>query len=252
MRSVMVHCLSRLLPLYIVNEYPRSGGKWIALMLSSALGVPFIRDGEIPMLSPSLMHGHYLRRWGMRNVVVVWRDGRDVMVSWYHMCCFVQDFGLGPMIRKELPFRNYENVKENMPAFIEYTFTKGHLHPPFSWTDFVRRWHGRSGVTYVRYEDVLRDTATELQRIVVELTGKKLDGQAAAAIAEAGSFQNFSGRLPGQEDKRSFFRKGVAGDYGSYFNDQACQVFEKFAGSELSLLGYHDHESRVRAKRQFQ
>jgi hypothetical protein len=28
---------------------------------------------------------------GMKNIVNVWRDGRDVMVSWYHHCLFLNE-----------------------------------------------------------------------------------------------------------------------------------------------------------------
>jgi hypothetical protein len=77
LRIGMVHMLSGAIPLYIVNEYPKSGGTWVGQMLGRALRVPFPRN-RFPVLRPSIMHGHYLRPWGMKNVVVVWRDGRDV------------------------------------------------------------------------------------------------------------------------------------------------------------------------------
>jgi hypothetical protein len=82
-RAGMVHLLSGVVPLYVVNEFPKSGGTWVGQMLGRALGVPFPRN-RFPMLRSSVMHGHYLDPWGMKNVVVPWRDGRDVMVSWYH------------------------------------------------------------------------------------------------------------------------------------------------------------------------
>jgi hypothetical protein len=86
-RYLMVHMLSGHLPLITVNEYPKSGGTWLAQMLSASLRLPFPRN-KLPQICSSIMHGHYLNPWGMDNVVVMWRDGRDIMVSWYYHCLF--------------------------------------------------------------------------------------------------------------------------------------------------------------------
>ena len=45
-------------------------------------------------------------------------------------------------------------------------------------------------------------------------------------------------RNPGEENKHSFLRKGVAGDWKNHFSKEARQVFNKFAGRELIKLGY--------------
>jgi hypothetical protein len=82
-RAGLVHLLSGALPLYVVNEFPKSGGTSVGQMLGRALRVPFPRN-RLPVLRTSIMHGHYLSPRAMKNVVVAWRDGRDVMVSWYH------------------------------------------------------------------------------------------------------------------------------------------------------------------------
>lgn len=186
------------------------------------------------------MHGHYLKPWGMKNVAVVWRDGRDVMVSWYYHCLFQNERGnaaLVDIVRKDLQFEDYKNIRENLPLFIEYSF-KRPWYPRFSWTDFVRQWHGFSGAVYVRYEDLLKSTVSELQRVVLELTGTYLKFERAAEIVEEFSFTRQTGRLPGVEDKRSFMRKGVAGDWHNHFNHKACKMFDRLAGNELILLGY--------------
>jgi hypothetical protein len=186
------------------------------------------------------MQGHYLSSWGMKNVVVIWRDGRDVMVSWYHHCLFKNERGNGPLVdivRRALPFKDYEDVRSNLPVFMEYAFTR-QRHPRFSWIDFVRHWYGRRGVTYVYYERLLQDTPGELQRLVSELTGKSLPCDRATAISEAFSFARQAGRPAGQENKRSFMRKGIVGDWCNYFSRDACELFDRYAGNELSLLGY--------------
>jgi hypothetical protein len=237
-RAGMVHLLSGTLPLYVVNEYPKSGGTWVGQMLGRALGVPFPRN-RFPVLRPSIMHGHYLHPWGIKNVVVVWRDGRDVMVSWYHQQLIPHEYNQIQVARsrRELPLRDYDDVYASMPAFIAYAFNRPHS-PSFSWTDFVRRWHAREDTVHVRYEDLRRDTAGELRRIFAGLTGKRLEPERASAIAEEFSFERQAGRRPGEEDRKSFLRKGVVGDWRAQFSPEARDVFDRHAGKELLLLGY--------------
>jgi hypothetical protein len=237
-RAGLVHLLSGAVPLYVVNEFPKSGGTWVGQMLGRALDVPFPRN-RLPVLRPSIMHGHYLRPWGMKNVVVAWRDGRDVMVSWYHQQLIPHEWNELQVARsrRELPLEDYEDVYANLPAFIEYAFTRPHS-PGFSWADFARRWHDRKDVVHVRYEDLRADTAGELQRIVRGLAGKQLGPREASAIAEEFSFERQTGRRAGQENRSSFLRKGVVGDWRTYFSPEAREVFDRYAGEELILLGY--------------
>jgi hypothetical protein len=238
LRAGMVHLLSGAVPLYVVNEFPKSGGTWVGQMLGRTLGVPFPRN-RFPVLRPSIMHGHYLNPWGMKNVVVAWRDGRDVMVSWYHQQLIAHEWNELQVSRshRELPLEDYEDVYTNLPAFIEYAFTRPHS-PRFSWADFVRRWHGRKDAIHVRYEDLRRDTAGELHRVVLGLTGRQLSPDEATAIVEEFSFERQAGRRAGEEDKGSFLRKGVVGDWRARFSREAKEAFDRYAGDELILLGY--------------
>lgn len=237
-RAGMVHLLSGMVPFYVVNEFPKSGGTWVGQMLGRALGVPFPRN-RFPMLRPSIMHGHYLRPGGIKNAVVVWRDGRDVMVSWYHQQLIPHEWNSLQVARsrRELPLDDYNDVYKNLSAFIEYAFTRPHS-PSFSWTDFVRRWHGRKGAVHVSYEDLRRDTASVLRGVVRELTGEELHPERAAEIEAEFSFERQSGRHSGEEDKKSFLRKGVVGDWREQFSPEARRTFDRYAGKELVLLGY--------------
>ena len=246
LRTGMVHLLSGVLPLYVINEYPKSGGTWVGQMLGRALGVPFPRN-SFPVLRPSIMHGHYLSPWGMDNVVVVWRDGRDVMLSWYHQQLSRHEWNRIQVerSRRELPLDDYDDVYGNLPAFIKYAFTRPHS-PNFSWTDFVHRWHSCEDVVHVYYEDLHRDTPGELRRIVFELVDKELNLESAVGVADEFSFERQSGRRSGEENKRSFLRKGVVGDWRNQFSPEAREVFNRYAGEELILLGYEKDRKWVR------
>lgn len=240
-RYFMVYNLSSYFPLYIVNEHPKSGGTWVGQMLGQALELPFPRN-QFPLLRSSIMHGHYLKSQGMKNTIVVWRDGRDVMVSWYHHCLLKNDSGRNSShvdaCRQIIRFADYNNIQENLPAFIEYCFTQKQHSLRFSWVDFVRSWYNHSEAVHVKYEALRQNNIGELQRIVKELTGRELTQEKATKIVEELSFAKQSGREPGQENKNSFLRKGIVGDWRNHFSQKACQVFDHFAGKELILLGY--------------
>jgi hypothetical protein len=244
-RAGMVHLLSGAIPLYVVNEFPKAGGTWVGQMLGRALGVPFPRN-RLPVFRKSIMHGHYLSPWGIKNVVVAWRDGRDVMVSWYHQQLIPHEWNRAQVARsrRELPLEDYDDVYGNLPAFIEYAFTRPHS-PGFSWADFARRWHGRKGTVHVHYEDLRRDTPAELRRIVRKLTGEEPSTQEASAVAEEFSFERQSGRRAGEENRGGFLRKGVVGDWRGRFSPEAREVFDRYAGEELILLGYERDRSWV-------
>jgi hypothetical protein len=57
-------------------------------------------------------------------------------------------------------------------------------------------------------------------------------------VVDEFSFERQAGRPSGQEDRTSFLRKGVVGDWRNQFSQEAREVFDRYAGEELILLGY--------------
>jgi hypothetical protein len=245
-RFALVHGLSGIRPYYIVNEYPKSGGTWVGQMLSSLLEIPFPRN-RLPGLVPSVLHGHYLTRAGMRNVVLVWRDGRDVIISWYYHCLFIdrpENARLREIVRDDLRFEDYADIQRNLPAFIDYAFTR-QRHPAFSWSRFVDAWYGRPNATAVRYEDLRRDTIGEMSSLIGALTGTRPSPDRVAAVAELYSFARQAGRAPGEADSRRFLRNGVVGDWRNHFSLKAREAFHRHAGDQLIRLGYESDNSWI-------
>lgn len=85
-----------------VNEYPKSGASWIGQMLSESTKTPFPRN-RLPIFGKSIMQGHYYNTFGLSNALIVWRDGRDVVVSQYYHWLFENDKGNKSSVEK---FRN--------------------------------------------------------------------------------------------------------------------------------------------------
>ncbi len=223
----------------IVNEYPKSGGSWLSQLLSETLQLPYPRN-RLPMVRSCLMQCHILNPTGMKNVVVIWRDGRDIMVSFYNHLLIGHEFGDAEHVAKNarlLGIRDPDNIRENLPRFIEGLMTNV-VGPSFTWPEFVDRWHGRTGVIETRYEDLLLDPKAEIGKIVVALQRDLPSESRIDKIVENYSFQAQSGRESGTEKKGSFLRKGVAGDWVNQFSPDACEVFNHYAGHALDTLGY--------------
>ncbi|MHB8533840.1 MAG: sulfotransferase domain-containing protein [Sulfuricaulis sp.] len=240
-RLLMVNCFSGILPLYIVTEYPKSGGSWVAQMLSAYLDAPFPRN-ERPKFTRCVMHGHYLHAPFMRNVLCVVRDGRDVVVSAYYHMLFENEKNSSHLVeqtRRLNPFADYEDITENLPRFIEYLFTvenKQYMH--FNWNQFIDSWYEKPDATVVKYSHLLADTANSLRPYIEKVTGEEVDMMRLRQVADDFSFERLSKRVAGEEDIGSFLRKGIAGDWKNKFDKAACEAFDYYAGDNLIRLGF--------------
>ena len=248
-RLVMCHILSNILPLYIVNEYPKSGGTWVAQMISEYLYLPFPRNVN-PKIESCVMHGHMLPGPLMSNVFCVFRDGRDVMVSSYFHMLFQNDKNPPRMIervRGDLKFHNYDDVKKNLPEFIRYNFEhrrKSRNPNKFSWDQFVNAWSKRN-VCKIKYEDMVSNGVDTLSNALEHVTGRAVERDRVEEIIHKYSFENQTKRKPGQEDSKSFLRKGVPGDWKEKFSRESAIMFDKYAGEELISIGYENDRSWI-------
>lgn len=242
-RKALPRMFSRWLPYWIVNEFPKSGGGWVGHMLADALEVPFPRHRPLRLRS-AIVHGHFLSHAGLHHVLAVWRDPRDVAVSFYHHCFFTNEFDNAVLVRamkSRLPFDDYSDVRANLPAFLRL-INEDPVSPDFTWAQFARAWLGRPGVTHVRYEDLRTRGAEELVRIVRDLSERELSGERAAQIFERHSFDRVK-RLAEAETRRrgaemSYVREGSIGGWRRHFSSEAEELAERYFGAEARRVGY--------------
>lgn len=246
LRRVLCHTFSGSLPIYIITEYPKSGGTWFCQMLADYLQVPFPRN-QIPSIRAQVQHVHYKYHPSIKNVTCVVRDGRDVMVSYYYHSLFVAESKLNSHVvrktKQDLRIDDPENVRENLGKFIEYKFS-GKGFPRFTWVEFIDSWMGKN-VPLVKYEDLLINATPELSRILNTLTGKLPDQNRLEEIERNYKFEKLAGRKAGNEKVNSFLRKGIAGDWKNTFTREAKEIFNYYAGDTLVKLGYEDNDSWV-------
>lgn len=248
-RLILWHFYSKKTPLFLVTEFPKSGGTWFAKMLSDFIEVPFPTPSDPPKLEKSILRGTKLYSKHFKNIVVIMRDGRDVMVSAYFHMLFDHQTNKSSAVEKTreiLNFGDFHDIENNMPRFIDYMFTeypKIGYSTRFSWADFVNSWINVENQIIVKYEDLLSNPFEIMISTSKTLSGKDIDLSTAERIIDKYSFKNMTGRKNGEENRNSFARKGVAGDWKNYFNQEAKQIFHYYAGSELLLAGYEKDNS---------
>lgn len=236
------YCVSGIRPHYLVVEYPKSGGSWVSQLISGYLDIPFPRNQSIALFQRTcLLHGHHLYSPFFKNAVYVVRDGRDVMTSAYFHCLFENDRNPEGMVqahRALLPLDDYDDVYGNLPKFIEYMFTihsKKRFH--FSWSDFVQSIDFDKA-NVVKYEELITNTTDAISGVLKNLTGKNVDARRLDSIVATYSFSNQVKRNPGEENRSSFLRKGISGDWKEKFSKESRKVFDQFAGDALISAGY--------------
>ena len=137
------------------------------------------------------------------------------------------------------------NIKENLPKFIEMEMKRPlrwAVKKP--WPEHIMGWRGNAKETaFVKYEDMLADPVATLSKTLRDFLQKPIDQDEIIRAVDRYSFKRMTGRKPGIEDRKSFVRKGVAGDWQNSFSPEARQVFDYYAGDVLIDVGYEpDHQ----------
>ena len=238
---------------YLVS-YPKSGNTWFRIVIANLLNEnseeAFLKDvgAYVPdyhvltQLSEAGKKGSLFRTLPIRfvkshapysdffkgkNVVLIVRDGRDVMVSY----------------KEYLNGRNTEKLELD-----DLINSDEHLYFG-SWGDHVLSWHKHQAakVIWVKYEDLLAHPKAEFQRVFKEMDWDISDDYLSKAI-DASSFKslrakeekhgvNFKERVVDQNSK--FFRKGESGDWVNHFSENQIKTFEERFGKAMKLLKYH-------------
>jgi Sulfotransferase family len=182
------------------------------------------------------------------RIIHIVRDGRDVAVSaMHHWWRLAKDQaeGVFELTPEELEIRDaYLEDREGFLASGRSIFTEERLG------QLARRWNHRVGKAHqdgialygeryleIRYEDLLMHTP-EILRQVLELLGARKEKETIERCIRTSSFERVSDRRQGEEDSRSFFRKGVAGDWRDVFTKRDREIYEELAGDQLIEMGY--------------
>jgi len=237
--------------MYVVG-YPKSGNTWLAYLLAYCLNSEF-DDFDDPQVHPKdpyqrlyvkggLPHKSYQAVFGRilkthkltlpnetaQKTVYLVRDGRDVMVSYFFYKKYVaqhRQLNLKTSLRKLLKRRNDGEFCR---------FLRNHVP---EWNFHVTTWIEKEPDVIVKYEHLKENTVFALSDIFSQI-GIEVSLVIIEKAVQLFSFGKLAKRQPGQENRRSFFRKGVVGDWTNHFSPEDLRYFANEAKRTFSLIGY--------------
>ena len=222
--------------------YPKSGNTWLQCLLAGAIygvDLELARDAQVQDLipdvhrrefykrvsSPAFFKSHALPVPEYKKVVYLLRDGRDVMVSyWHHLQATSLD---------QIDFMKMVQTGEGLF--------------PCKWQDHVRQWLANpfeSKMLFVRYEDLKNDPVREL-RLILDFAGMQRDLAVLRRAAQKASFammQERERRLGWENSQwpkdKAFVRRGAVGSYADEMPLPVQEAFLLEASNVLRELGY--------------
>jgi hypothetical protein len=225
--------------------YPKSGNTWMQHLICGAVyGMDLERtpDSLVQDLVPDVhsrqfyrrhreamfFKTHFLPQPEYRRVILLLRDGRDVMVSYFHH--------LKASLGETLDF--LEMVEHGTELF------------PCHWHEHVDAWrrnpYGADLIT-VRYEDLKLDPIAQLRRICA-FAGVPAEGADLERAVQTSSFQAMQSKEArwGWDSARKwprdrkFVRRGVVGSHNDEMPPQIRNSFLRKASETLQAVGYLD------------
>lgn len=192
------------------------------LVSNHGAGKPYYKRYYTPMFFRS----HNLPRPDYRRVVYLLRDGRDVMVSYFHFFRNLQ--------RREIDFLKLVRGQEPMT-------------PRWKWHQHVEAWLAnpyQADLLVIRYEDLKADPIRELRRFCA-FVGVERDDAFLELVVQKASFESMRQKEarygignPQWPTDRFFVRRGVVGSHKDEMPAEALAAFLQEAGDTLRKLGY--------------
>jgi hypothetical protein len=240
-----------------IVTYPKSGTTWLGFLVANALKNDpkeeldlrnFVRyvpsanaayfgsysgEGTLSdvssVLDPRFFSVHAPYYPFFRKVVYVLRDPRDVMVSYYHHRRLVEPGYCGSMR--------------------EFLLSDDHF--PCRWDDHVAGWllkHRHRKILIVRYEEMLKDASTALER-VLDFAGVKYSDLDVLRAVEASQFDRMRSLeerfgvdgAAGAPDER-FIRRGREGSWEDELDRECVRIIEEKYGETMCRVGYTKSE----------
>lgn len=248
--------------------HPKSGSQWVRQVLQECAPERFIKpekDAEhfykkriLPgMIYPAL----YISRRQFYTVLNPWEINTPInslvlpihYLNWFRFA----------LLRK--PYRTFIVIRDLRDTLISLYFSLKHSHPILNegmsetrgnlnqiskeegllylMSADINYYHNlqlswiKDETLLMRYEDLIADEVTGFQKII-DYCGINIDEENLRQIIERNSFQARSGRLQGNEDVTSHYRKGIAGDWCNHFSDRITEEFKMKFGKTLIQTGY--------------
>lgn len=232
----------------MLASYPKSGTTWMAFMLAQllwrkgreqtlvdsrylpAIGSHHLAERQLPD-GGRLIRTHERFRPSYRKAIYIVRDGRDAVVSMYwHI-------------------KRATGMEATFSEFLD-SYLAGRFSGAGAWHEHVGGWlespsFSEGNVHVVRFEDMKRDSARELEK-TASFLGVAYNKETIADAVDAGSMDAMRDREKNSEgvthlesgERIPVVRKGIVGDWRNYFSASDLETFNRQAGQAMLRLGY--------------
>jgi hypothetical protein len=177
------------------------------------------------------LHNQKILKQSDLNYIVLFRDLRDVAVSYYF---YVRNTPWHPEYKT---YKNMSSIQQGLIHFGNTLLTE--------YQDWVSSWRSCADpqCLIIKYEDLKLDTFNQMQKIISHYK-LNLTTQEIQNTIDNNSFSNLSkGRSSGQDNSQSFFRKGVSGDWKNHFNDEVKTLYKDRIGDFLVREKYENDKN---------
>ncbi|MFQ5632603.1 MAG: sulfotransferase domain-containing protein [bacterium] len=214
--------------------HPKSGTTWLQNLVAGEFAPNSLVFDLVPghrqhyykrYRTPSFFKSHRLPQPEYKRVIYLVRDGRDVMVSYFHHLKAVK--------KKEIDFLKVVTAEE--------------VIWPYKWHEHVEAWlsnpHGAQMII-MKYEDLKSNPVKELRRFC-EFVDVQREDSLLESINQKASFEKMRqkearfgiGNRKWPDDK-FFIRRGEVGSYQDEMPSDILEMFLRDAGDTLRKLGY--------------
>ncbi len=220
--------------------FPKSGHTWLQYVcagLQFGIDAQYMNDKLAQEFCPDVYYKKFYKRYDKftffkshdlpkkyhRRVIYVVRDGRDAMVSYWHM-----NRNLG--IKTELS----DMIKKD-----KYVF-------PAPWHAHIQAWLAnpfQAEILFIRYEDLSENPLREIQKIA-QFAGLERDEAQIMRVIEGTKFENLQKKekehgMDGFKPKTGgFFRQGKSGSYKKEMPVDLQEYFFNKSEAEMRHFGY--------------
>ncbi len=231
--------------IYLVS-YPKSGNTWIRFIIGN-----YLTDGKISFSNyhkiipdihknpediskvpykPIIIKSHNIFRNDYKQVIYIYRDGRDVSVSYYH----------------HLRGKGWIPLQMDFQEFYWEKFMKGDVFFG-DWAVHIDSWLKKTkNILLIKYEDLQTDTLNEVTKILkfCKISSEKqklikaidLSTKKNMAIDELKNKNNSIDHKGIVTNSFKFVRKATIGDWENYYNTKMLDAFEEKYGELMRRL----------------
>jgi hypothetical protein len=221
----------------------KAGSQWIGGMLQHIFAPDFVpaEIHEVQVFTRPIMAGKvyrcvYVSRQEFKSFApansrhfVVLRDLRDTLISYYFSIGYSHGLDT-PALEKLRMVLNSLNEEEGLGYLMEYSLAGSAL---------IQRSWLEAGEKFYKFEDFLKDAPGQLERMFHEDWGVEVQRSLIEEVAARHTFKKLSrGRQAGEEDIKSHYRKGIAGDWRTHFTPKLTARFKYLYNDLLIGAGY--------------